>query len=174
MTAPKRRPPTKGITRQVKTTVITAVGTAIAAATIALPAIAHAEPSSRYQFLSPSGNIACQMDQRADGTGYAWCKVDDHEWAAQLGGYCRAAYLPGAIGDPGGEDLQLSQGNTPCQSFVMSQIFFSGQYAPATLEYSQTHTVGAITCESAPSSVTCTDTITGHFFRMSRESYQLG
>jgi hypothetical protein len=162
------------MTRHVKTTVITAVGTAMAAATIALPAIVYAEPSSRYQFLSPSGNIACQMDQRDDGTGYAWCKVDGHEWAAQPGTDCQAAYLPGAIGQPGGEDLQLSQGNTPCLGFVMSQIFFSGQYAPAPLDYGQTHTVGTITCESAPSGVTCTDAGTGHFFRVSGESYQLG
>ena len=34
--------------------------------------------------------------------------------------------------------------------------------------------VGTMTCDSETSGVTCTDTSTGHFFRVSRESYQLG
>jgi len=34
--------------------------------------------------------------------------------------------------------------------------------------------VGTIRCDSETSGVTRTDTITGHFFRVSRESYQLG
>jgi hypothetical protein len=142
------------------------------AATVTL--IAAAEPSKMFQFLTPSGNIACHMDDRSDGTGYAWCKVRDHAWAVPASGYCQAAYLPGAIGEPGDDDLQLSQGNAPCLGFVMSQIFFTGEYAPSTLDYGHTHTVGTITCESAPSGVTCTDTSTGHFFQVSRESYQLG
>jgi len=31
-----------------------------------------------------------------------------------------------------------------------------------------------MTCDSEPSGMTCTDSSTGHFFRISRESYQLG
>jgi hypothetical protein len=34
--------------------------------------------------------------------------------------------------------------------------------------------VGVITCDSEPAGMTCTDSSTGHFFRVSRESYQLG
>jgi hypothetical protein len=34
--------------------------------------------------------------------------------------------------------------------------------------------IGAITCDSEPSGVTCTNSSTGHFFRVSRESYELG
>jgi hypothetical protein len=56
----------------------------------------------------------------------------------------------------------------------MSQLFFSGQYAPPTLDDGQTHTVGSMTCASDPAVVTCTDADTGHFFRVSRDSYQLG
>jgi hypothetical protein len=36
------------------------------------------------------------------------------------------------------------------------------------------HIIGAITCDSEPAGVTCTDISTGHFFRVSRDSYQLG
>jgi hypothetical protein len=55
----------------------------------------------------------------------------------------------------------------------MIQIFFSGPYAPPTLDYGQTHTIGTITCDSEPAGVTCTHSSTGHFFRLSRDSYQL-
>jgi hypothetical protein len=56
----------------------------------------------------------------------------------------------------------------------MIQIFLSGDYAPAPLDYGQKRSIGAITCGSEPSGMTCTDASTGHFFRMSSESYDLG
>ena len=68
----------------------------------------------------------------------------------------------------------LGQGNPPCVSSAMVQVFFSGPAAFAPLAYGQTHTVDTITCGSEPPGVTCTDTGTGHFFRVSDESYQLG
>ena len=140
---------------------------------IALAAPAHAEPTSFHQFLSPSQNIGCQMDTRADGRAYAWCKIQDHAWVEPASGDCEQKYLPGAIGEPA-PDLQLSQGEAPCLGFVMSQLFFSGPYTPPTLDYGQTQTVGSITCASDPAGVTCTDTSTRHYFRVSRDSYQLG
>jgi hypothetical protein len=113
------------------------------------------------------------MDARDDGTAYAWCRLQNETWVEPQSGDCAQAYVPGAIGEPAAY-LQLSQGNAPCLGFVMSQLFFSGPYAPATLAYGETHTVGAITCASEPSGVTCTDSGSGHFFRVSRDSYQLG
>ncbi|OBA59392.1 hypothetical protein A5647_17145 [Mycobacterium sp. 1100029.7] len=46
--------------------------------------------------------------------------------------------------------------------------------AEDTLEFGQTHSIGTTTCDSEPDGVTCTDSSTGHFFRLSRDSYQLG
>lgn len=66
-----------------------------------------------------------------------------------------------------------SRGSSPRAGFAMIQIFFSGPYAPPTLDYGQTHTIGTITCDSEPAGVTCTHSSTGHFFRLSRDSYQL-
>jgi hypothetical protein len=43
-----------------------------------------------------------------------------------------------------------------------------------TLDYGQTRSLGSITCDSEPSGLTCTDTGSGHFFRLSRESYDVG
>ena len=146
--------------RMVGATKLALIATATVAASITLPATAHADS---FQFLSPSGNVGCQMATRDDGTGYAWCKIQDHTWV-QPQGHCDVAYVPGSS----------SARAAPCFGAVMSQLFFTGQYAPATLGYGQTRTAGTITCDSEPSGVTCTDTGTGHFFRVSRESYQLG
>jgi len=148
------------------------IATAALAATVAVASPAAAE-TDRFQFLTPSGNIGCQMDTAPDGAAYAWCKVIGHTWAAAPESNCQKAYLPGAIGEPT-DELQLRQGSAACTGFVMSQLFFSGEYAPPTLAYGQSHSVGSITCDSQPAGVTCTDADTGHFFRISRESYQIG
>ncbi|WP_156764930.1 hypothetical protein [Mycobacterium sp. 1081908.1] len=50
----------------------------------------------------------------------------------------------------------------------------SGVGAWPALGFGQTRSLGTITCNSEPAGVTCTDAGTGHFFRVSRESYQLG
>jgi hypothetical protein len=42
------------------------------------------------------------------------------------------------------------------------------------LDYGETAFSGAIRCAIEPAGITCTDTSTNHFFRLSRESYELG
>jgi len=152
---------------------IAAVSIATAATAMPQAAIAHADPTSSFGFLSPSGNIGCEMFDQGDGHGNAVCKVRDHTWTATPSEYCQRGAVPGATGEPGA-DVMLGQGNPPCVSSAMVQIFFSAPYAAAPLAYGQTHTVDTITCDSEPSGVTCTDTSTGHFFRVSGESHQLG
>jgi hypothetical protein len=46
--------------------------------------------------------------------------------------------------------------------------------AEQTLGYGQTRTLGTITCDSEYTGMTCTDSSTGHYFRVSRDSYELG
>lgn len=145
---------------------------AAAAATLGLAAPAHADVTS-FQFLAPSGNIGCEMEDDHDGTAFVVCKIRDHTWAASASEYCQQASVPGATGGTG-SDMQLAQGNPPCVGPHTIQIFLSGQYAPAPLDYGQKRSIGTITCESEPSGVTCTDASTGHFFRVSSESYDLG
>ena len=135
--------------------------TATAAASTALPAIAHADPD--YQlFQSPSGNIHCELTINYKGTPYANCTIQQSSYAGQLCqepglvipqfgvGQGGPAHMPGCVGTNGGWP------------------------ALGTLDYGQTRSVGPITCASEPSGVTCTDTSTGHFFRVSRDSYELG
>ena len=141
------------------------LGVAVAA-TIALPATAHADDMS-WGFQIPSGNIGCVMMDNFEHTGYTVCRtVDNTLVAPPPGGLC--------TGDvAGSSDLLLSTGRAPCVGHWTGQILLPGHPLP-TLDYGQTHTVGTITCDSEPSGVTCTDSSTGHFFRVSRESYQLG
>jgi hypothetical protein len=43
-----------------------------------------------------------------------------------------------------------------------------------TLDYGETRSIATITCDVEPWGVTCTDSTTGHFLRLSRGSYELG
>lgn len=151
---------------------LTLIATMTAAASIGLVAPAYAD--NNYLFLSPSAAIGCAMENdNRDGTAYAVCRIQDPTWVAPPSGVCQLASIPGAIGQPG-SDLQLRQGNAPCLGAHMRQLPDPRLGNFPTLDYGQSHTVGAITCDSEPSGVTCTDSSTGHYFRVSRESYQLG
>jgi hypothetical protein len=158
-----------------KITLIAAAALSIATAVTALPAAAtaHADDTS-YTFLSPSGNIGCEMADDAGGQLFAVCKTQDRTWAAPPSENCQQAEVPGATGGPG-TALQLGQGKTPCVGFSMNQFFFPPDPLAnhPTLGYGQTHSIGSITCDSEPSGVTCTDASTGHFFRVASDSYQL-
>jgi hypothetical protein len=44
----------------------------------------------------------------------------------------------------------------------------------ATLNYGQTISEGTITCASEQSGMTCTDNSSGHYFRVSKDSFNLG
>ncbi|HVQ48709.1 MAG TPA: hypothetical protein VMS92_01575 [Mycobacterium sp.] len=148
------------------------IATASVAATLSFAVPAHADYNN-IQFLSPSANIRCQIENDDDGTAFAVCKIRDHTWEAKPVEYCQQASVPGATGGPG-SDLQLGKGSPPCVGPHTIQIFYSGPDAPPVLDYGQTRTFGAISCKSEPSGVTCSDSSSGHFFRISRDSYQLG
>jgi hypothetical protein len=69
-----------------------------------------------------------------------------------------------------GDRFELTQGNNAAFDCY-------GQEFPAvqeTLAYGQARSFGSITCESEYTGMTCTDTSTGHYFRVSRDSYELG
>ncbi|EHB45297.1 hypothetical protein MycrhDRAFT_6551 [Mycolicibacterium rhodesiae JS60] len=144
-----------------------------AAVTIVTTAPTAQAAHSKIQFLAPSGNIGCQLGTAPDGSAFAWCKAEEHSWAAPQSDTCPRANIPGAIGEPGGENLQLAEGQAPCFGFVMSQLFFSGQYAPPTLRSGDRRSVGSITCTAEPAGVTCADSKTGSSFQVSRDSYRL-
>jgi hypothetical protein len=129
------------------------IATATVAATIGLAGIAQAD--DEIDFRSPSGNIVCAMGTRA-----VVCQVSNHTYPQPPLPDCPLA----------GREYELFQGapaSLGCQGGVIVDP------PPPTLDYGQTRSVGTITCDVEPSGVTCTDSSTGHFLRLSRDSYRL-
>jgi Family of unknown function (DUF6636) len=149
------------------------------AATITVPATAHADGNYR-RFQSPSGDIRCVMLRNHDindpadfGKGEGTCQVEDPTYAVPPRQYVAAA--DGQLGfcflSGWGSQFSLPEGGPPRLDCVGGDVT---SLPVPTLEYGQALSFGAITCASEPSAMTCTDTGTGRFFRVSRDSYQLG
>lgn len=142
------------------------VGTAIAAATLGSAASAHANPFSA-QFQSPSGDITCNLvnapprDTHSLSTNFVQCDIVNQSWVPPR--------------PPPGERADA----TTTVVLVRGQLPIVG-YSPGALAgsepayYNQPLSAGAIFCSPEQSAMKCTDTSTGHFFRVSKESYELG
>src|SRR5262249_26373150 len=140
--------------------------TGVVAAPLGLPAIAHAESGN---FQSPSGNVYCQMGVSSGGKGYVVCQ----------GGGPYAVPTPAGCHLAWGDRFSLEQGSAPeshCHGDTIVPPHTSPGKNPAvpTLDSGQTRSAGTIRCASEPRGVKCTDSSTGHYFRMSEESNQLG
>jgi hypothetical protein len=133
----------------------------VAAVTAVGPA-ANAHADTLYQFQSPSGNITCVMSALQGIVPQASCGVVDHTWVAPP----RPQVCMGAWGD----QIDLNQGSPPALVCHTDTTRGSGL---STLQYGQMRSLASLTCESEPTGITCTDSSTGHFFRISRESYEL-
>lgn len=135
---------------------------ATAATAVSLAAGAHADPGILFQ--TPSKNIACTGDVADNGKPVVSCEIQDYTWLIprpadyQLGGK--------------GNRFILAQGQPPVAGEWHSD--FGGPEGQPILDYGKTQSVGSITCDSEAAGVTCTDSSTGHFFRISRDSYQVG
>ena len=145
---------------------VTGVCAAIAAATIGSAGSSHASPFSE-EFQSPSGDISCNLvnypptDKLGLGKNFVQCDIVNQTW------------VPPRPPPQGRADA------TSTLVLMRGQLPIVG-YSPGTLaasdpvNYDQPLSAGAITCRSEQSAVKCTDTSTGHFFRVSQESYELG
>jgi len=129
---------------------------AMAAAAIALPAAAHADSSP---FLSPSGNIACSID-----AGAAVCDISDYTYQPPPPPLCAQHISWGGrfVLEAGKAAVIVCHGDT---------VRVPGE---PTLDFGQTKSVGTLSCDSEPPGMKCTDSSTGHYFRVSRDSYDLG
>jgi len=139
---------------------IAAVSTVAAVTAVGPAAIVHAV--SLYQFQSPSGNITCVMSALRGIAPQASCGIVDRTWVIPP----RPTVCMGAWGD----QINLSQGSSP--ALVCHTDTTRGSGLP-TLQYGETRSVASLTCESEPAGITCTDSSTGHLFRISRDSYEL-
>jgi len=156
----------------------TTVGMAIAATTIGFALASSVSASAQVdegpvKFSSPSGNVHCVVDAQDGPTPTALCQIANKTFSVPPGSGLGQTGQPCPDDSGSGNDLRLDQGQP---GFIRcSFAALSGGVGPwPVLEYGQSRSFGAITCESQPSGVTCTDTSTGHFFRVSRSSYELG
>jgi hypothetical protein len=134
--------------------------------TTAAPATAQAGPGD---FQSPSGGIFCNLSVKGDGKGIVVCQGGGN-YPVPTPPNCHLAW---------GDRFSLDQGDAPvshCHGDTIVPTHSSPGPIPEVpiLGYGQTRAVGTITCDSEASGVTCTDSSTGHFFRMSREANELG
>jgi hypothetical protein len=132
------------------------LGTATVAATIVFPATSHADSND---FQSPSGNIFCMLG--ADG---AACDINDYTYQPPPPPEC-GKHLPW------GSRFTLTSGKPGAIECHGDTLRVAGE---PTLGYGQTASAGTITCDSELSGMTCTDASTGHYFRVSRDSFNLG
>lgn len=137
-------------------TTLALVTPATVAAAIALSAIARADPQN---FQSPSGNIYCLLG--SDGVA---CDISDHTYQVPPGPLC-AQHISW------GDRFSLTPGKPAAMECHGDTLRLPGEQ---TLNYGQTISAGTITCDSEPSGMKCTDSGTGHYFRVSRDSYDLG
>lgn len=133
------------------------VATASAAAALAFPATAHAD--SKY-FQSPSGNIVCIIG--ADG---AACDIHEYTYTPPPPPEC-AQHIKW------GNRFTLDAGKAGTIVCHGDTLQLAGE---PTLNYGQTISAGTITCASSETDgMKCTDSSSGHYFRVSRESFNLG
>jgi hypothetical protein len=143
--------------RAMTITKLALIATATVAATLGLAGTAHAD--DEIDFRSPSGDVLCSMTP-GSGKGAVVCQVLNHTYPQPPLPDCPVA----------GRSYELFQG-TPASLGCQGGVIVGPP--PPTLDYGQTRSIGTITCDVEPSGVTCTDISTGHFLRLSRDSYQL-
>jgi hypothetical protein len=149
------------------------------AATVTLPATAHANFNDE-RFQSPSGDILCELlrdhnnwDPAKYGKGQITCQVQNSTYPVPSRQYIAAdGQLSTCYTNGWGSLFSLPEGRPPHLSCVGASPIF--QQPLPRLEYGQSISLGSITCASELSAMTCTDTSSGRFFRVSPDSYQLG
>ena len=120
---------------------------------------AHADGLEFFQ--TPSGNIACAIGPMPD-SDFAGCEIRDRTYPVPP----RPSPCMGAWG----KRFNLHQGAAP-EMVCNSDTILAATYP--VLQYGQTRSFNPITCESQEAGITCTDTRTGHYFRLARDSYEL-
>ena len=116
-------------------------------------------PQSLKAFQSPTGNIACLMTQK-----FARCDIAERNWKPPP----HPSSCPDEVDY--GQGIQLAANGAA--EFVCAGDTALNPQAPK-LEYGSSSQVGSITCTSAESGISCSNS-NGGSFTISRESYDLG
>lgn len=134
--------------------------TAFVSAAIGIGSTQSAHADAVYNFQSPSGNIACMLGDGLNGA--VECDIADHTYVEPP----RPSECPLSYGDR----FRLDPGQPAMMSCHSDTVRVSGMQ---TLDYGRTLSLGPISCTSEAAGMTCSDANSGHFFRVSRGSYEL-
>lgn len=115
-------------------------------------------PAGHYGFASPSGNIKCVAT-----SGSVNCEMSTVQWMS-----AEAREACDGVGELAG--LSMIRSQRPTLRCAGGPLFES---LPPTLEYGQKITVAPFACLSQTTSMTCTDTGTGHSFSGARAGYTM-
>lgn len=136
---------------------------AAVAVNLAAPAVAQADDSG--VFLSPSGNIICNL-VTLDGSTSAMCEIRTYTYTVPQA-------KPTNCGVGWGDRVKLEE-NAPFPTLSCHGDSAFGMAAgQPTLQYGQSRTVGTITCTSRTTGMTCKDAGTGRYFQLSRDALTL-
>lgn len=117
-----------------------------------LPALVAEPAAALVMFSSPSRNIGCAIDR-----GFARCDVANHSWRAPAKPKrCMLDWGNGLLVGRRGRGQYVCAGDTTLQQ------------RGAILGYGRSRTVGAFTCTSRRSGMTCSRSGSGHGFTVSR------
>jgi hypothetical protein len=128
----------------------------IVATPIALAATAHAD---YLNFQSPSGNIYCILDPASVS-----CDIKDYTYQPPPPPEC-AQHVKW------GNRFSLERGKPGTMVCHGDTLRVPNE---TTLNYGQKISAGTLTCASEESGMKCTDSGTGHYFRVSKDSFDLG
>jgi hypothetical protein len=136
-----------------------------------IPAAAYADDNG-LMLITPSQNIRCAMVGNSQ-TPYVACQLDNVDYVVPPGAAHDPDGAPCPSGTGSGNDLMLERGKP---GFVAcSYAAIGGGVTDWTpLAYGDSTSIAGMTCASESTALTCTDTSTGHFFRVSREFYEVG
>jgi hypothetical protein len=134
-------------------------------ACIGAPVPAPTANADILSFQSPSGNIGCALTLLSSTSpekqgSSVQCDIGVRDWVLANCPQDRPA------------SFMLGSGKGPTvECHNIGSLLAPGL---PTLGYGQTRTAGVISCSSQSSGIRCTNTVTGQFFSVSRESFQTG
>lgn len=169
MAVPMLSPATVAAGRRANTTRALACGLLVATPAALLCGAGNAHASTSSSIRSPSGDVACNLYE-GNGFGSVYCDVVGQTWSPPT--------VPANCRFPHGPVFVLEQRRDDPRPPLIDQCGpgnagINLQPDLQTLDYGQARSVGAITCDSEPIGLTCTDASSGHSFQLSRDSYAL-
>lgn len=141
------------------TVTVTTAAAALSLPILLTPATSRADGIEFFQ--TPSGNIGCGIGPM-EGKAFAGCEIREHSYSVPP--------RPSPCMGSWGSRISIHQG-APAEMTCHSDTILGPGFP--VLQYGQSRSFGSMNCQSQESGITCTDQGSGHYFVLSRDSYEL-